>query len=92
LIDGGDTRWQQGMLDLIRDSLIERGIGPIVGAEMLIEIIGLLVREATGNAPTPEFMGAEKLRILDRLQTILVNVVNSDMVANDNVILPPGSA
>lgn len=92
MIDGGDTRWQQGMLDLIRDSLIERGIGPIVGAEMLIEIIGLLVREATGNAPTPEFMGAEKLRILDRLQTILVNVVNSDMVANDNVILPPGSA
>jgi len=92
LIDGGDTRWQQGMLDLIRDSLIERGIGPIVGAEMLIEIIGLLVREATGNAPTPEFMGAEKLRILDRLQTILVNVVNGDMVANDNVILPPGSA
>ena len=92
MIDGGDTRWQQGMLDLIRDSLIERGIGPIVGAEMLIEIIGLLVREATGNAPTPEFMGAEKLRILDRLQTILVNVVNSDMGANDNVILPPGSA
>tara|TARA_R110000824_G_scaffold44153_1_gene128617 strand:- start:4017 stop:4295 length:279 start_codon:yes stop_codon:yes gene_type:complete len=92
LIEGGDQAWQQGMLDLIRDSLIERGIGPIVGAEMLIEIIGLLVREATGNAPTPESMGAEKLRILDRLQTILVAVVNSDMVANDNVILPPGSA
>jgi hypothetical protein len=91
LIDGGDTRWQQGMLEIIRDTLIERDIDPVTGAAMLTEIIGLLVREAT-SADAPELMGDSKLEILDYLQSILVGVVNGDVVANDNVILPPGSA
>tara|TARA_R100000306_G_C4342543_1_gene125983 strand:- start:175 stop:456 length:282 start_codon:yes stop_codon:yes gene_type:complete len=93
LIEGGDTELQDRLYATIRHHLIQAEIDPVTGAAMVTEIVGLMVREAAAGATeTPGQYGEEKLAILEYLQRILLDVVNADMVANDNVILPPGSA